>query len=375
MAGWERRGVRSGVQGIVMALVLLVGTTAWTEPHWGDFKKGLCSAVGKRQYSAILWDIKGSWEEACKKAPAIIKGQNFAGPARCKNERVAMWGEFDVDDTECMPNWGSFKKDACRGPGIRQYSSVLHNIKDMKWEAACGQMPATIHGFAFVRPSRCSNETLGEWGEFDVPDDTCLSTTTCNADCKAQKVNATLGAPTGVEPGKPMYCHSPPFDPYGGKKVSRQDLGLPDSDNTVHVDIGGEAIYQDEEGQTFGSNESINLNCSFNKTSHGNLGQKIPRHVFGFGNNLPFADAFADRISVENAPLFPKEIERVIKPGGVLKITYTDASLGQVDTLAQDMCVTPTKQKLGGIDVAWFVVPSNFDYRKPGKCKSVREEL
>ncbi|RKG79393.1 hypothetical protein D7V88_28725 [Corallococcus terminator] len=353
----------------------MMSATAWAEPHWGEFKKGLCTAVGKRQHSAILWGIKGSWEEACKKTPAIINGQNFAGPTRCKNEKVSMWGEFDVDDTECMPTWGSFKKDDCRGPGIRQKSSVLHDIKDLSWEAACEQMPATIDGFAFVRPSRCKNVKINEWGEFDVPDNTCLSSTACAADCKAKKVNAVLGAPKGVTASKSMYCNDGPFDPYGGKKARRQDLGLPDSDNTVHIDMGGEAVYQNEEGQTFGGNDAINLNCSLNKTSDGNLGKKIPNLVFGFGNNMPFADAFADRISVENAPIFPKEIERVIKPGGVVKLVYTDFSLGQVDTLAKDLCVTPTVQKMGVIDVAWFVVPSDFDYRKPRDCKSVKEEL
>ncbi|RYZ39541.1 MAG: hypothetical protein EOO71_19745 [Myxococcaceae bacterium] len=359
----------------MLALVLVGGATAGAEPHWGEFKKDRCTAVGKRQYSAVLHGIKGSWEEACGKAPAIINGQNFAHPDRCKNETFSMWGEFDVNDQECMPNWGSFKKDACRGPGIRQYSSVLHNIKDLSWEEACKQMPATIEGFTFEHPSRCENVTLNEWGEFDVPDNSCLSSTQCNADCKVKKATAVLGAPTGVTPEKTMYCIGAPFDPYGGKKVQRKDLGLPDSDNTVQVDVGGEAFYQDEAGQMFGSDDAINLNCSFNKTSHRNEGQKIPHLVFGFGNNLPFGDGFADRLSVENAPIFPKELERVIKPGGTLKIVYTDSSVDQVDTLAKDMCVTPTVQKMAVTEVAWFVVPGDFDYREPRNCKSVKDEL
>ena len=69
--------------------------------HWGEFKKDKCSAVGKRQYSAILWDISGSWEEACKKTPANINGKHFAGPARCRNTASNMWGEFDVPDDSC----------------------------------------------------------------------------------------------------------------------------------------------------------------------------------------------------------------------------------------------------------------------------------
>lgn len=69
--------------------------------YWGEFKKDNCSAVGKRQYSAILWNINGSWEEACKKTPATINGKRFSSPARCKKTASNMWGEFDVPDSSC----------------------------------------------------------------------------------------------------------------------------------------------------------------------------------------------------------------------------------------------------------------------------------
>ncbi|WP_426749780.1 hypothetical protein [Myxococcus sp. Y35] len=69
--------------------------------NWGEFRKDSCSAVGKRQYSAILWNINGSWEEACTKTPATINGKYFARPTRCKNTGTNMWGEFDVPDASC----------------------------------------------------------------------------------------------------------------------------------------------------------------------------------------------------------------------------------------------------------------------------------
>lgn len=152
---------------------VLAATSALADPHWGDFKADRCTGVGYRQKSAILWDIKGSWEEACYKTGATIDGYAFHQPARCNKSGFNMWGEFDVPDESCMPKWGDFKKDGCTGVGIRQYSSVLWDIKDISWEDACASMPADIEGVHFERPSRCRNATLNMWGEFDVPDSSC----------------------------------------------------------------------------------------------------------------------------------------------------------------------------------------------------------
>ncbi len=74
------------------------------------------------------------------------------------------------------PHWGSFKKDDCTQifPGKRQYSAVLHGIPwGQSWEQACANMPATINGEHFDRPTRCVNAGFNMWGEFDVSDDGC----------------------------------------------------------------------------------------------------------------------------------------------------------------------------------------------------------
>ncbi|WNG56441.1 hypothetical protein F0U59_17995 [Archangium gephyra] len=90
----------------VVALTVVVPWSALANPYWGEFKKDNCSAIGKRQYSAILWNVSGSWEAACKKMPATINGRSLARPTRCFKKQVNgvplnMWGYFDIPDTSC----------------------------------------------------------------------------------------------------------------------------------------------------------------------------------------------------------------------------------------------------------------------------------
>jgi hypothetical protein len=73
-------------------------------------------------------------------------------------------------------HWGNFQQDKCTQPGKRQYSAILWGIPwGQSWETACANTPADIQGHHFERPSRCVNTTANMWGEFDVPDGTCLA--------------------------------------------------------------------------------------------------------------------------------------------------------------------------------------------------------
>ncbi|HEV2991883.1 MAG TPA: phosphatidylserine/phosphatidylglycerophosphate/cardiolipin synthase family protein [Candidatus Angelobacter sp.] len=177
-----------GLHGVVVpfsAIVLLslavslFPTPALAAPKWGAFKKDACTRPGFRQYSAQLQDIPWgqSWEQTCARQQADVQGQHFSSPTRCKNTGIGgEWGEFDVPDQSCMPNWGAFKQDACKSMGIRQFSSQLQNIPPgISWENACASTSATVAGQAFSAPTRCRNTGLGgEWGEFDVPDQSCM---------------------------------------------------------------------------------------------------------------------------------------------------------------------------------------------------------
>ncbi|WP_437280609.1 VCBS repeat-containing protein [Sorangium sp. So ce375] len=148
-------------------------SVARNTPDWGSFQADACTGVGVRQYSAILWNISGSWEAACAVAPATINGYHFPRPARCVNTGISMWGQFDVPDSYCMPTWGSFQADSCTGLGVRQYSAILWGIQDISWEGACYHMPAVVNGVTFDRPTRCVNTGINIWGQFDAPDSAC----------------------------------------------------------------------------------------------------------------------------------------------------------------------------------------------------------
>jgi hypothetical protein len=133
-------------------------------PHWGDFKKDHCTAIGKRQYSSILWGIPAgkSWERTCDVTPATVNGQEFPKPSRCVNTNVNMWGEFDVNDESC-PHWGEWKREACetipgdKGLKARRYSALLlEPPKGATWQAACVAEPVVIGTYKLPGPHMCS---------------------------------------------------------------------------------------------------------------------------------------------------------------------------------------------------------------------------
>src|SRR5687767_5648138 len=72
--------------------------------------------------------------------------------------------------------WGPVKKDECTAPGLRQVSSRLWNIPwGTSWDYACQNAPRNVMGIEFARPDRCVDlGSSGEWGEWDVPDASCL---------------------------------------------------------------------------------------------------------------------------------------------------------------------------------------------------------
>ena len=73
------------------------------------------------------------------------------------------------------PSWGDFKADHCVNSGLRQYSAILMDIPwGQSWEETCASMPATIEEVDFASPDKCVNSGLNMWGEFYVPDASCV---------------------------------------------------------------------------------------------------------------------------------------------------------------------------------------------------------
>lgn len=132
----------------------------------GKFKKDHCTFIGKRQYSAILWDIPWgqSWEKTCEATPATVNGQYFSKPSRCVNTAGHMWGEFDVNDESC-PRWGEWRKEACetipgtKGLKARRYSARLWDAPPPAggtWQAACADEPVVIGSDKLPGPQMCA---------------------------------------------------------------------------------------------------------------------------------------------------------------------------------------------------------------------------
>ncbi|MCO5562242.1 hypothetical protein L7F22_015868 [Adiantum nelumboides] len=159
---------------VILQLTILVLQTT-SAAHWGSFSKDSCVLPGYLKYSSKLYGIKGDWESGCQSMPATVKGTYFSKPDNCVNRGLrGEYGEFHVLDSNCNPNWGSFKDDGCKGDGRRQFSSLLWDIPSgQSWEDWCAKSWAIVDGVFFFQPSRCVNTVLNIWGEFDVPDPCC----------------------------------------------------------------------------------------------------------------------------------------------------------------------------------------------------------
>jgi len=124
------------------------------EPHWGGFKDdhctkmadcnpdGSCAPNGKRQFSAILWDIPWGrdWQAFCENdaPPAFIRGQTFNKPNRCVHSGFNMWGEFDVPDPTCFCGTGY---PVCLPQPSGCLSMTMFACSEQQARAGCAALP------------------------------------------------------------------------------------------------------------------------------------------------------------------------------------------------------------------------------------------
>ncbi len=148
--------------------------------HWGEFKQDDCVGIGTRQWSSRIWEQGSDPMMECQRTEAVVDGQHFAKPNRCKNLGVGgVWGEFDVKDASC-PFWGNelgmagLVRGECAAVNVRKYYARLWDIADgIGWNKACHAKAATITNQSGT-PSRCvSKGPLGMWGEWLVEDKAC----------------------------------------------------------------------------------------------------------------------------------------------------------------------------------------------------------
>ncbi len=134
-------------------------------PNWGDFKINKCMSRGKSQQASVLWNILGSWEDACNRQDATLNGKYFSKPSRCITN-TNEWGEFDdVPDSRCDTNWDNSKWEQIEGcvePGIAKYKNDLifqhDSIKDI-YNEVCKQTPGNIGSFQFSGADSCIKYT------------------------------------------------------------------------------------------------------------------------------------------------------------------------------------------------------------------------
>jgi hypothetical protein len=128
------------------------------------------------------------------------------------------------------------------------------------------------------------------------------------------------------------------------RRVARSDVGV-DSSTRIHLDLGGEGyfVYQ---GVTAGWSDAINVN---EKKENSQTHQPIPSLVLieAWASNppLPFANEFADYITLQNAPLvafYVPELARIVRRGGSIGLWIDrEAFQPQIDALARLLNATP----------------------------------
>lgn len=227
----------------------------------------------------IIWELSNDvWEDG----KSIIKAlyQNSGNPI---NTQAMELSGVNPTPSGVVTKWGEIQEDGCTGYGRKQYSARLWHIQG-SWEEACNNTQANIKGQWFDRPTRCVNTGItGMWGEFDVEDDSCGSLTELVA-----KIKKLIDE---------------------GKKVSRHDLDL--QEQKIHLDLGGEG-YHEKDGVVSGFRTAINLNNKENDSQFQD--RKIPHLILvNFDEPYPFADGFADYITIQGAPLFPHNVEEIVR--------------------------------------------------------------
>jgi hypothetical protein len=128
------------------------------------------------------------------------------------------------------------------------------------------------------------------------------------------------------------------------KKVSRADLKLADS-RFIHLDIGGEGE-NSYSGITSGFRSAICVNAAKVQSAppHDAIPNLILINSWGSDPSYPFADGFADYITMQNAPLTPKNVEeiaRCLRPGGKVDLWVSLSFEEEIALLAKKLNSTP----------------------------------
>ena len=176
-------------------------------PFWENMHKDSCSGLRKAQFSAVLKNIfpGNSWEAACGATAATVQGIKFSSPSRCVNTTVDERGQFDVPDVTCVPRFDVVQKNECTSRGLRRYSAqILDVMPGQSAQDACKMTAMQIGLNVFNTPARCVSTDFGTWGEFNVPDASCVPKWSAVQDngCVAKNVRKYSAQVLDVPPGQ-----------------------------------------------------------------------------------------------------------------------------------------------------------------------------
>src|SRR5688572_14168530 len=69
--------------------------------------------------------------------------------------------------------FGDITPKGCMGPGVREYSAILHHIPwGEKWQPACERTKGNVRGQSRL-PDRCDQTPFAQWGVWYVVDTSC----------------------------------------------------------------------------------------------------------------------------------------------------------------------------------------------------------
>ena len=155
----------------------------------------------------------------------------------------------------------------------------------------------------------------------------CRLIPVCDATCQADKIVSILGK----VPEEWLHTYGaekPGGGPLYGTKVWRDQMGRVDS---IRIDVAGEGEHLctiDGKSERVGHADTVNLNGWNKVTCDGpDFGRTVPNFVAGDAARMPFHDAFADVLYIENGPTtsaIGREFARVLRDDGTINVVGPD---------------------------------------------------
>lgn len=114
--------------------------------RWGNFKKDHCVDIGHRQWSSRIWEQGSDPMLECGRTPAVVGGQHFAKPDRCKNLGAGGVCASSTSRTYPVPSgaMNCARRVSC--------TTIAQRSTSASTTPACGTLPKVWSGTVPVMP-------------------------------------------------------------------------------------------------------------------------------------------------------------------------------------------------------------------------------